>query len=133
MCKSKVKVFKRHHWRSNLQQVPAITPRVFHAETTRVIIYIYIIYIYINNIYIYIYIYTGIYKSFNRLNKIYIYIIYIYIYIYIYIIYTYIYNAIVRLTHSRSGDSQGQETFFAPSTEKDTRNYDTECSNHNEI
>ena len=34
-------------------------------------------------------------------------------------------NAIVRLPHSRSGDSQGQETFSAPSTGKQTRNYDT--------
>ena len=29
-----------------------------------------------------------------------------------------------------SGDSQGQETFLAPSADKQTRNYDTECSNH---
>ena len=39
-------------------------------------------------------------------------------------------NGIVRLPHSRSGDSQGQETFLAPSAFKRTRNYDTECSNH---
>ena len=39
-------------------------------------------------------------------------------------------NAIVRLAHPRSGDSQGQETFLAPSADKQTRNYDTECSNH---
>ena len=32
---------------------------------------------------------------------------------------------IVRLPDPRSGNSQGQETFLAPST----RNYDTECSN----
>ena len=37
---------------------------------------------------------------------------------------------IVRLPHPWSGDSQGQETFLAPSTDKQTRNYDTECSNH---
>ena len=60
--------------------------------------------------------------------------IYIYIYIYIYNIYIYIYanlpvNAIVRLPHPRSGDSQGQETFLAPPADKQTRNYDTECSN----
>ena len=60
------------------------------------------------------------------------YIIYIYN---IYIIYIYIHtnlpvNAIVRLPHPRSGDSQGQETFLAPSGDKQTRNYDTECSNH---
>ena len=35
----------------------------------------------------------------------------------------------VRLLHPRSGDSQGQETFLAPSADKQTRNYDTECSN----
>ena len=39
-------------------------------------------------------------------------------------------NAIVRLPHPRSGDSQGQETFLAPSADKQTRNYDTECLNH---
>ena len=60
--------------------------------------------------------------------------IYIYVYIYIYI-YIYIYtnlpvNAIVRLPHPRIGDSQGQETFLAPSLDKQTRNYDTECSNY---
>ena len=35
-------------------------------------------------------------------------------------------NATVRLPHPRSGDSQGQETFLAPSADKQTRNYDTE-------
>ena len=39
-------------------------------------------------------------------------------------------NAIVRLPHPRSGDSQAQETFLAPSADKQTRNYDTECSIH---
>ena len=29
-----------------------------------------------------------------------------------------------------SGDNQGQETFLAPSADKQTRNYDIECSNH---
>ena len=58
---------------------------------------------------------------------IYIYI-YIYMYVYIYIIdllifIVYIYtnlpvNAIVRLPHPQSGDSQGQETFLAPSADK---------------
>ena len=38
--------------------------------------------------------------------------------------------ALVRLPHSRRGDSQGRETFLAPSTDKQTHNYDTECSNH---
>ena len=31
----------------------------------------------------------------------------------------------VRLPHPPSGDSQGQETFLAPSADKKTRNYDT--------
>ena len=64
--------------------------------------------------------------------------IYIYMYIYIYI-FSYMYiqiyanlpvNVIVRLPHPRSGDSQGQETFLASSADKETHNYDTECSNH---
>ena len=49
---------------------------------------------------------------------------YIYIYIYIYI-YKFIKNAIVRLPHPWSGDSQGQETFLAPPADKQTRNHDT--------
>ena len=47
------------------------------------------------------------------------------IYIYIYIYTNLPVNAIVRIPHPRSGDSQGQETFLAPSAEKQTRNYDT--------
>ena len=39
-------------------------------------------------------------------------------------------NVIVKLLLPRSGDSQGQETFLAPSADKQTRNYDTECSDH---
>ena len=39
-------------------------------------------------------------------------------------------NAIVRLSHPWSGDSHGQETFLAPSVDKQTRTYDKECSNH---
>ena len=39
-------------------------------------------------------------------------------------------NIIVRLLHPWSGDSHGQETFLAPSADKQTRHYDTECSNH---
>ena len=52
---------------------------------------------------------------------------YIYIYIYIYVnIYTNLpVNAIVRPPHPWSGDSQGQETFLAPSADKQTRSYDT--------
>ena len=34
-------------------------------------------------------------------------------------------NAIIRLPHPRSGDTQGQETFLALSADKQTRNYDT--------
>ena len=39
-------------------------------------------------------------------------------------------NAIVRLTHLRSKDSHRQETFSAPSADKQTWNYDIECPNH---
>ena len=39
-------------------------------------------------------------------------------------------DAIVRLPHPRSGDSQCHETFLAPSADKSARNYDIECSNH---
>ena len=35
-----------------------------------------------------------------------------------------------KVPHPQSGDSQSQETFLAPSADKQTRNYDTECSNH---
>ena len=49
--------------------------------------------------------------------------------------YIYIYaslpvNVKVGLPHPRSGYSQGQETILAPSADKQTRNYDTKCSNH---
>ena len=44
-------------------------------------------------------------------------------------VYMYVYIYIVRLPHPRSGDSQGKETFLAPSADKQTRNYDTGCSN----
>ena len=37
---------------------------------------------------------------------------------------------IVRLPHPPSGNTQGQETFLAPSADKQTCNYGTECSNH---
>ena len=39
-------------------------------------------------------------------------------------------DVIVRLPHPRSGDSQGHETFLAPSADKSTWNYHIECSNH---
>ena len=32
--------------------------------------------------------------------------------------------------HRQSRDNQGQETFFAPYADKQTHNYDKECSNH---
>ena len=51
-----------------------------------------------------------------------------YIYMYIYINLSV--NAIVRLPHPRSGDSKGQESFLAPSADKQTCNYDIECSNY---
>ena len=38
-------------------------------------------------------------------------------------------NLIVRLPHPQSGDIHGQETFLAPSADKQTLNHDTECSN----
>ena len=39
-------------------------------------------------------------------------------------------NAIVRLPHPRSGDSQGQATFLALSAAKKTRDCDAECKYH---
>ena len=39
-------------------------------------------------------------------------------------------DVIVRQPHPRSGDSQGQETFLAPSLDKSSRNCDIACSNH---
>ena len=51
----------------------------------------------------------------------YIYICIIYIYIYIMYIYTNLpVNAIVRLPHPWNRDSQGQETFLAPSADNQT-------------
>ena len=35
-------------------------------------------------------------------------------------------DGIVRLLHPRSGANQDQETFLAPSADKETRNYDAE-------
>ena len=63
-------------------------------------LYICILYIYIILYYIYIYIHT-----------------YIYIYIYIYIYTNLQVNAIVGLPYPRSRDSQGLETFLAPSAD----------------
>ena len=39
-------------------------------------------------------------------------------------------STIVRLSHHQSEDTQGQKTILAPSADKQTLNYDTECSNH---
>ena len=39
-------------------------------------------------------------------------------------------HVIVRLPHPRSRDSQGEQTFLAPSSVKKTHNYDTQCCNH---
>ena len=55
--------------------------------------------------------------------------IYIYICIYIYIYINLVINTIVRRPHPRIGDSQGQD-MLAPSADKQTRNYNIECSNH---
>ena len=91
------------------------------------------VYIYIYYIYYILYI---IYRERKREYNIYMLILYENTYVYIYI-YTYLYmhanlpvNAIIRLPHPWSGDSKGQETFLAPSADKPTRNYDTECSIH---
>ena len=65
---------------------------------------------------------------FNKYVSKILYILYIYIYIYIHT--NLPVNVIVRPPHPRSRDSQGQETFLAPSAGKQTRNYDTACSNH---
>ena len=57
--------------------------------------------------------------------------IYIYIYICRYFCYTNLpVNAMVTLPHPRSRDRRGQERFLAPSADKQTCIYDTECSNH---
>ena len=38
-------------------------------------------------------------------------------------------DVLFRLPHPRSGHSHGQETFLAPSADKETCNYDKDCSN----
>ena len=40
-------------------------------------------------------------------------------------------SVLVRLPNPLGGDSHDQETILAPSTDKKTLTYDTECSNHN--
>ena len=42
-------------------------------------------------------------------------------------------NAIVRLTHPRSRDSQGQEMFLVASSDKQTRNYDKQTRNYDTV
>ena len=42
-------------------------------------------------------------------------------------------NTVVRQVHPRSRDSQGQETFLAPSADNQTCNYETEHSNHHHL
>ena len=49
---------------------------------------------------------------------------YVYIYMYIYLV------ICMYTPHPQSQHSQGQEKFLAPSADKQTCNYDTECSNH---
>ena len=39
-------------------------------------------------------------------------------------------EVIVRLPHPRIGNNHGLETFLTPSADKQTRNYDIECSSH---
>ena len=39
-------------------------------------------------------------------------------------------NATARLSHPQNGDSHVKKTFLAPTADKQTRKYDTECSNH---
>ena len=39
-------------------------------------------------------------------------------------------NVIVKLSHTRSRDLQGQERYLTPSADNQTRNHDTECSDH---
>ena len=53
-----------------------------------------------------------------------------FIYLYIYIYNNLPVNAIVRLLHPQSGDSQGQEMSLAHSADKQVCNYGTECSDH---
>ena len=54
--------------------------------------------------------------------------IYIYIDTYIYVYRNLLVNAIFRLPHPQSEVGQGQETFLAPSADKQTRIYDTESA-----
>ena len=46
----------------------------------------------------------------------------IYMYIYLHVYANLPVNVIVKVPHPRSGDSKGQETFLAPSADKQTRN-----------
>ena len=95
-----------------------------------IVLYIYI-YIY-KCIYIYIY-YIQLYVGIHVVIWLYIFSymhMQIYMYMYLHIYANVPVNVIVKLPHPWSGDSQGQETFLAPSADKQIRNYDKECSNH---
>ena len=52
--------------------------------------------------------------------------LYLSIYLSIYLYTNLPVNAIVRLLHPRTGDSQSQETFSAPFADKQTHSYDTQ-------
>ena len=52
-----------------------------------------------------------------------------YIYVYIYIQIYLSSNGTVKLSHARSNDRQGQDTFLTLSANNQTRIYETECSN----
>ena len=54
----------------------------------------------------------------------------IFMYIYIYIPVKVIVGG---LLHPWCGNSQDQETLLAPSADNQTRNFDTECSSHDEM
>ena len=94
---------------------------------------IYILYI----IFIYLYIYLSIYFSIYLPTYLSIYLsicLCIYLSMYLYL-FSHLYtnspiNAILTLAHLWSGDSQGQKRFLALSTDNQTCNYHTECSNY---
>ena len=128
-----------YHFDSILMWLLQFTPTsISKKKVVHIYIYIYIqIYIYINK-YIYIYIYIYINYSGEKttpLSKKYFDMMSSTVLLYIYKLYIYIYtnlpvNVIVRLPHPRSGDSQVQEMLLVHSADKQTRNYDIECSNH---
>ena len=68
--------------------------------------------------------------NFKRVNDLSLIKHHLYTNIYIYMDTNLPLNAIVKLPYRQNRDSQGQEKFLAPSTDKQVRNYDRECSNH---